>query len=277
MRLGIFAKTFQRSTIEEVLDAVVAHGLRCIQFNYASAGLPSLPQQLDTAVMKRIVGAIQERGLEVAAVSGTFNIIHPDPAPRDAGFKALNVIAANCAALNTKVVTLCTGTFDPNDMWREHPENDSPTAWKQMLAGIERALEIAETHDVFLGIEPEMANVINSAQKARQLLDSVKSPRLKIVMDAANLLSLDNFGDATAILKSAFDLLGNDIAIAHAKDIKRSGEFAAAGKGDVDWDLYLKLLNNARFSGALILHGLTESEVTGSVEWLRRKLKTIHA
>lgn len=277
MRLGIFAKTFQRSTIEETLDAVVAHGLRCIQFNYACAGLPSLPQQLDTADVKRIAGAIQQRGLEVAAVSGTFNIIHPDAAQRDAGFKALNVIAANCAALGTKVVTLCTGTFDPNDMWREHPENNLPPAWKQMLAGIERALEIAETHDVFLGIEPEMANVINSAEKARRLLDSLKNPRLKIVMDAANLLSPENFGDAPAVLKNAFDLLGDDIAIAHAKDIKRSGQFAAAGKGDVDWDLYLTLLNNARFSGALILHGLAEFEVTSSVELLAGKLKAIHA
>jgi len=277
MRLGIFAKTFQRSTIEETLDAVVAHGLRCIQFNYASASLSSLPQQLDTAVVKCIAGAIQQRGLEVAAVSGTFNIIHPDTTQRDAGFKALNVIAANCAALGTKVVTLCTGTFDPNDMWREHPENNSRAAWNRMLAGIERALEIAETHDVFLGIEPEMANVINSAEKARQLFDSLKSPRLKIVMDAANLLSSENFGDAPAVLKNAFDLLGNDIAIAHAKDIKRSGEFAAAGKGDIDWNLYLKLLNSVRFSGALILHGLAELEVTSSVELLVGKLKTIHA
>ena len=126
MRLGIFAKTFQRSTIEETLDAVVAHGLRCIQFNYACAGLPSLPQQLDTADVKRIAGAIQQRGLEVAAVSGTFNSIHPDAAQRDAGFKALNVIAANCAALGAKVVTLCTGTFDPNDMWRASGNNYHP-------------------------------------------------------------------------------------------------------------------------------------------------------
>ena len=58
---------------------------------------------------------------------------------------------------------------------------------------------------------------------------------------------------------------------------KRSGQFAAAGKGDVDWDLYLTLLNNARFSGALILHGLAEFEVTSSVELLAGKLKAIHA
>src|SRR4051812_18455551 len=147
MRLGIFAKTFQRPTIEATLDAVVSHGLRCIQFNYASAGLPSMPTQLDAAVVDRIAKAIKQRGLEVAAVSGTFNIIHPDAARRDAGFQSLEVVAANCAALGSKVITLCTGTLDPDDMWREHPENNSTAAWKQMLAGIERALVIADAHD----------------------------------------------------------------------------------------------------------------------------------
>jgi sugar phosphate isomerase/epimerase len=277
MRLGIFAKTFQRPTIEATLDAVVSHGLRCIQFNYASAGLPSMPNQLDAALVERIAKAIKQRSVEVAAVSGTFNIIHPDAARRDAGFKSLEVIAANCAALGSKVITLCTGTFDPDDMWRDHPENNSPAAWKQMLAGIERALAIAEVQDVVLGIEPEMANVINSAEKARRLLDTMRTPRLKIVMDAANLLSPANFAQAPAVFTNAFDLLGPDIVIAHAKDIRGFGEFAAAGQGAVDWALYLKLLARASFFGPLILHGLAESEVAGSVALLQRKLKTLRS
>ncbi len=37
MRLGIFAKTFTRPTVEEVFDAVRAHGLRCVQFNLSCA------------------------------------------------------------------------------------------------------------------------------------------------------------------------------------------------------------------------------------------------
>ena len=33
MKIGIFARTFQRPTVEEVLDAVVEHGIGDIQFN----------------------------------------------------------------------------------------------------------------------------------------------------------------------------------------------------------------------------------------------------
>ena len=35
MELGIFARTFARPTVEATLDAVAAHGLRCVQFNLA--------------------------------------------------------------------------------------------------------------------------------------------------------------------------------------------------------------------------------------------------
>ncbi len=44
MRLGIFAKTFVRPTLGETLDAVKAHGLDCVQFNMACAGLPPMPR-----------------------------------------------------------------------------------------------------------------------------------------------------------------------------------------------------------------------------------------
>ena len=146
-----------------------------------------------------------------------------------------------------------------------------------MCSGVERALDIAERFDLWLGIEPEMANVINSAAKARRLLDEMKSPRLKIVMDAANLLSRENFSDAQFVLEDAFDKLGADIAIAHAKDLSRQGYFAAAGKGDVPFDAYLRLLANAGFPGPLILHGLDEKEVDASVRFLENVMSMTKA
>jgi sugar phosphate isomerase/epimerase len=42
-------------------------------------------------------------------------------------------------------------------------------------------------------------------------------------------------------LREAFDLLGNDIALAHAKDLDHDGEayHLAAGEGLLDYPLYL--------------------------------------
>ena len=46
MRLGIFARTFSRTTVEGVFDAVIEHQLDCVQFNMACAGLPTLPDDI---------------------------------------------------------------------------------------------------------------------------------------------------------------------------------------------------------------------------------------
>ena len=61
MRLGIFAKTFARPTVEDVFDAVRAHGLRCVQFNLSCAGVPSLPDEIAPSLVTRIREAAQSR------------------------------------------------------------------------------------------------------------------------------------------------------------------------------------------------------------------------
>src|SRR5207244_829298 len=106
-------------------DAVAAHGFDCIQFNFACAGLPSVPDKIPLELASRVGASARTRGLEIAAVSGTFNMIHPHTPQREAGFRGLEVIAGSCRALGTRLITLCTGTRDPNDMWRAHRDNDS--------------------------------------------------------------------------------------------------------------------------------------------------------
>src|SRR5207302_3006192 len=93
MRLGIFARTFSRPTVEGVFDAVREHQLDCVQFNMACAGLPALPDEIAPALATRIHEASMSRGIEIAAVSGTYNMIHPDLKVRQAGLRRLRTLA----------------------------------------------------------------------------------------------------------------------------------------------------------------------------------------
>jgi sugar phosphate isomerase/epimerase len=274
MQLGIFAKTFTRPTLAETLDAIVAQGLHTTQFNMACAGLPSMPDHLDDQTVVHIRREFGARKLTMAALSGTFNMIHPDPARRQDGLRRLEVLAAACAGLGTSILTLCTGTRDPDDIWRRHPDNDTPAAWHDLLESMQAALQLADRYNVTLALEPEPANVIDSARKGRRLLDEMRSPRLKVVIDAANLLHPGDLPRMRQVLNEAFELLGPDIVLAHAKDISAQGEAGqtAVGKGVIDFDCYLSLLRNAQYTGPLIIHGLHEAEVAGSVAFLRNRL-----
>ena len=274
MNIGIFAKTFARNTLEDALDAVAGHGIASVQFNMACAGLPSMPDEISAELAGRIRAAHAARGIEMAAVSGTFNMIHPDPAVREAGLRRLGVLAGAARAMGTELITLCTGSRDPQDMWRRHPDNDLPDAWQDLVASLARALAIADRHDVTLGFEPEVANVIDTAAKGRRLLNEMQSRRLKVVFDAANMFRAGDLARMAGVLGEAFDLLGGDIVLAHAKDLSRDGEAGhqAAGTGLLDYDLYLKLLRQHGYTGPLVLHGLEESQVGAAVSFLRGKL-----
>ncbi len=274
MQLGIHVGTFRRPMLSEILDTVVEHGFSCVHFNMAAAGVPSMPERVEEELREQIAAEMTARELSIASLSGTFNMIHPNEDVRCAGLRRLEAIAEAARPIGASLITLCTGTRDPDHMWRRHEENDTPEAFDQLLDTMARALEIAERCDVTLGVEPEVNNVIDSAARARRLLDAIDSPRLKIIIDGANLFHAGELKQMHVILGEAFDLLGKDIALAHAKDLDHDGDAGhiAAGKGLLDYDYYLASLKRVGFDGPLILHGLDEDEVAECVEFLQEKL-----
>lgn len=276
-QLGIFARTFSRPDLETALDAVAGSGFRTMQFNMALAGASSMPDEIAPGLAARIRAAGRDRGLSMAAVSGTYNMAHPDASVRSDGLRRLGVLVASAAALGTRVVTLCTGSRDPTDMWRKHPDNGTREAWGDMLAGLEAALELAEAHDVTLAFEPERNNVVDSAAAGRRLLDEAPSPHLRVVIDAANLFDGPDLDRQGGTLRAAFDLLGHDIVLAHAKDVRRDGAIVAAGQGGLDYDLYVSLLGQTGREIPLIMHGLAEHEVPESLAYLQAAVATADA
>jgi sugar phosphate isomerase/epimerase len=273
MKLGIFAKTFEGTDPATVLKSVAKAGYTCAQYNMACSGLPSMPDEITAAEARSVAEAAEKTGVEIVAISGTYNMIHPDLSTREDGHRRLAVLAQHCATMSTGLITLCTGTRDPIDQWKEHPDNNSPEAWRDLLGAMETAIEIADRYNVDLGIEPELANVVNSATKARRLIDELKSPRIKIVMDPANLFEVETLGEQRMIISSAIDLLADRIVMAHAKDRTSDGRFATAGKGVLDYGHYLRSLTSIGFGGSLITHGLSANEAEGVEAFLTAKLK----
>ena len=275
MEIGIFARTFEAPSLAGVLDAVASHDIRHIQLNTSCMGLSDMPDGLDAAACKKARQEIDDRNIKVVSLSATYNMIHPDPAARSRGMRRLAVLASRAAELGTDLLTLCTGTRNPDNMWRDHPQNSSAEAWSDLLVAMEQAVALAEEYDVRLGIEPEVSNVVSSPGKARELMDAMRSNRITIVMDGANVFPRGTIHRQQEILDQAFDLLGDRIALAHAKDLSRDGEAGheAAGTGLLDYDYYLQLLHQSGYRGAVVLHSLTPEQVPGCVRFLQEKLR----
>ncbi len=116
MELGIFAKTFIRPSLESTLDAVEQFGFKQIQFNLACAGLAPMPDRIETDIAQRIASETKARNINIAAVSGTFNMIHPNTMVREEGLNRLRTLASSCKVMGASVITLCTGTRDADNM-----------------------------------------------------------------------------------------------------------------------------------------------------------------
>ncbi|MBM3264092.1 MAG: sugar phosphate isomerase/epimerase [candidate division Zixibacteria bacterium] len=277
MKLGIFTTVFERPTLERTLDAVRSGGFESVQFGLSSAGLSDTPDVLDADFCDRIRQGFAERGIEMAALSGTVNMIHPNKVEREKALRRLATLIASARGMGTDIVTLCTGTRDPGYLWRYHPENGSPGAWTDLLDAMEQTVRIAERHGVVVAFEPEVNNVVDSADKARRLIDEIGSPHLKVVIDGANLFHAGELPRMAEVLDHAFVLLGEHIVLAHAKDLRRDGDAGhdAAGTGLLDYNHYLRLLKETGFTGSVVLHSLTEAQVPDCLAFVRGKLERL--
>ena len=309
MHLGVFAKTFPRPTLEETLDTIVDHGLWHVQFNMSCAGLPTLPERPDEKLCRWIAQLLRERGMTMAAISGTFNLCDPDESRLKDNLQRLNGLAVACRWLDTRIITLCTGTRDANDMWKWHPENVRRSSWETLVRSMRQAVQIADRNEVTLAFEPEMHNIVNSVAKARRLLDEIGSPWLKVVIDPANLVASGDMSRTTEVFEEAFDWLGRDIVLAHAKDpdsdvdlealmeledrmatgfwklpkhpstlsevlIMMLNELTSTRVRDLFlfYLLYFRWLKRIEFTAPVIMHGLPENRVGKMQEFLTRQL-----
>jgi sugar phosphate isomerase/epimerase len=269
--LGLLSPEFPSVSLAANLDAIAATGAVSVQFDLASAVGDTFPSELSQNVVQAIVDGFAERKLTMAALSGTYNMIDPDPKARALGAEGLNRVIGWAPSLGAHLVTLCTGSRDPGSMWQKHPGNDTPEAWVDLLTQMEKALSVAEKYGVTVGVEPEIGNTINSVAKARRLLDEMRSPQLKIVMDGANIFQRGQLPNMRQVLDEAFALLGTEIALAHAKDLEQDGEagHVAAGRGRLDYPYYMELLKESGFEGSIILHALKPAEAEDRLAFVR--------
>lgn len=274
MEIGIFSRTYERLSLEAVFQQMDRQGIHHTQFNLSSAGMAALPDSVDEETLLTVRALAKKYGITLDALSGTFNMIDPDVDARTRGCRQFETQCRAARLLGIPIVTLCTGSRHPTNKWAWHEDNLTEAAWSDLMRSTEEILRYAEDNGITLGVETEASNIICTPEKARQYLDDVGSSNLKIIMDGANLFRPEQVPRMGSILEEAFDALGKDIVLAHAKDFSlgQDIDFVAAGEGELDFPLYIRLLKQCGYGGPLVLHGLAQSQIEKSVAFLKRAM-----
>jgi sugar phosphate isomerase/epimerase len=243
-RLGIFARTFSRETPEAVAAEVQQAGFAMAHWNFAAVGRPTLARGIDDEAFGRVRASFDAVGVAIPSVSVTYNVVHPDRELRESQTAAAVELIGRIPSLGAGVASLCSGTRDPENMWRNHPDNARPDAWFDLRATLDVLLNAAAMAGIRLGVEPEPGNIVRNAAVAARLLGELSPDApIGIIFDPANLLSPATIAQQEEILTDAIDLLGARIIGAHAKDVVESG-YSAAGAGMMDYHLVFRLLSS---------------------------------
>lgn len=270
LRLGIFARTFVRRDAAAVATAVAGHGFDLTQLNLSSTGLPTLPDLVEQPDYDSISTAFTAAGVEIWGLSATYNMIHPDPGKRRHDTDRAVAMVGHAGHIGISTVTLCTGTRDPDNMWKWHPDNASGAAWSDLRATLELLIPAARSAGVKLGIEPEGGNVVRDAAAAVRLLQELgaDAETIGVVLDPANLVTPQTLDDQHRILTRAFTELGPATVCLHAKDVVAPGEYAAAGYGGLDYDLIMNLHSRLPHRVPVVIQDSTEADAGRTRQFL---------
>jgi sugar phosphate isomerase/epimerase len=263
-QLGAFARMFPRGSADQVAQAFVDNGLVQVQLNLAAMGLPTIPgaDVLDCLDLAAIGRSFTDRDLEVWGVSATYNVIHPDARLRARVTADAVRFIRRLGSLGAVAATLCTGSRDPENMWRKHPDNGSASAWRDLRATLDELLPAALEAGVLLAIEPEPGNVIAGTAEGLKLLDELGSDGESIgfILDPANLVSERDRSEHASVLSEAFDRFGENAICVHAKDTVPWAETLNGG-GVVNYDHVLHLRDELPAVVPLVIQDATEEQV----------------
>ena len=194
-------------------------------------------------------------------------LIHPDPEVKE---RNIAYVVEQCEAaerVGCHAVTTHVGTKSTVSPVAPHPDNWRIETWRESVASLKEVLRRTEGMQVMLIIEAVNMTAMNNPRAHKQLMEDVGSDRLKVLLDPVNMISLRNYFRTTELINECFDLLGEDIIACHAKDTyvlpdKMSAYITevAAGKGLLDYELYLARLSRMEWPRPLLIEHLPYEE-----------------
>ncbi len=169
----------------------------------------------------RVAGLYEEFGFPMSQSVGNYGggLCSDDENKRAAAIQFVVDMIKFSAKLGCPNTYFRPGSMNSSGPWLPHPENRSATVFDRLIDSGKQVCAVAESEGVDLAIEGGVVSPLYSAQRVRDLIDAVGSPRLKFNMDPVNFVgSIEQAYGNTELLNEFYDLLPDRILGAHAKD-----------------------------------------------------------
>lgn len=223
MQTGIFSGYFPYG-LEETARKIRALDFNTVQLDMHFKDMELSAGQITKEKCVRIREAFRDNNLPISCISGYTNIIHPDKAERERRVGYLKEIISHAQYLGTPYVISETGTYNTESDWVHHPKNKTEEGFEECRKVIADLSQHAYDHGAVFLLETYVNNVVGSVEETVKMFAQVDHPGLGLLMDPTNYFETHNIDRMDDILNQVFDTLSDKIKIAHAKDVKRSGD-----------------------------------------------------
>ena len=276
LKLGVFTGVYASLPLEEAARRIAADGFHGVVMEYAFADVKFDPWAPDWDKARLITSTLAKHNLKIVGLYGYYNLVDPDLARRQRGEQRMQVLIENWRQFGCPVISTETGTFNEKSEWVESPENATEQGYQACRAALERLTKAAKRTGAVISIETYWRNVIDSIARAERVLRDV--PGLKLVMDPCNFYRKEDLSRMDPMLEEMFRLLGKQIVLAHAKDVKAGADgtdLPASGKGVLDYPLFLRLLAGLNRELYLIIEHLTLDDVPRARDYVLGQFEKI--
>ncbi len=255
LTVGIATLGFGDHSNQQLADELADAGLKVIQLflnqtdsRYWKYNGRSDVSDLTPARCSAIADTYRSKGISIHSIGVYTNLIHPDEEERKANLAYFDAMMKIGHDMGVKTFITEAGHYhNATEPEPPVPLHFQEPVWNTMVATGRQLAERAELHGATVLLEPSFGGFLASAKRTRLYIEEIGSPRIRALLDPANILEIND-------LDEMFNQLGPYIDCLHAKDRKlHVGRGVAAGQGDVDYVQFVKLTAERTPKAPLIL------------------------
>lgn len=194
----------------------------------------------------------------------TMHVVGPE-ANLDAISIYLNAALDRCRQLGARVVVW--GSASSRNIPAGHSREQ---AWQEIKRFLQRAGDIAKSHELVIGIEPlrkQESNIINAGAEALRLVDEVKHPNVKMIIDYYHL-RMEN-EDPDILVRAREHVVHLHFANPNGRRWPKSVD------DDPEYGRFFQLVKQIGYTGGLSIEarGTFEEDGATSLAFLRSELR----
>lgn len=210
--VGARLHDYGKGAPDELFARMSADGFAAVQLAYKKC-VPTVKSYADIteALVNDTIAAEKAHNIQVA-VLGTYVELAINDARRLQNVADFKSQLAVCKALGAG----CIGT-ETTKMCDQPAGTTREEAQELLCRSLAEILPVAEELGVTVGVEPVTYHSMNSAAATRHILDTMRSPNLKVIFDLSNLVDADNVNAQDRIWNDIGELVGDKIVAVHFK------------------------------------------------------------